>query len=69
MSSESSAAQGRRGFDLRRTQMQATGSVWLPSGVTLAEAVSIVDDLGIDPRTVRLVGSASKQIGMGVDDD
>lgn len=44
-----------RSFDLekKRLQLQETGEVYL-RGATLAEAFQIVNDLGIDPRKVKL---------------
>lgn len=41
-------------LDREKTELQETGSVMLPRQITLAETWEIVDDLGIDPRKVRV---------------
>lgn len=55
--------------DLVVTQLQETGEVWLTSGKTLAQLLSLVDGLGIDPNSVKVLGSSVRYFCLRVTGD
>jgi hydroxymethylpyrimidine pyrophosphatase-like HAD family hydrolase len=49
-----------RSLDAAKTTLQETGEVYLWTGTTLAQALEIVGELGIDPSTVALSATVLK---------